>query len=519
MKLRLITLILGVICSLGDSSYGTSLEDNPIKRLAVSHNPILRIFDSLWPQPKKARRAPILRPGSFKSNDPTIPMEVKDEWGMPRDFLSALALEVKQEVMYFLTPNPESQLNLMRASKDFKRLAMAVDGFRDLEVPNALRKHLLCVGIGGQTGDVAHFMEDQLETFMEFDIPTLMSMIQKRYFNGALKSFFSWKTNYQSLRSHYPFRQYIFCDWYLNYENCGLSLVPNKPVHSWSCVYYVDLSNNSLLFIPNTFFKDLKQLEELDLSHNQLTDVPLSMNFDRLERFDLSHNQLTTLQNLFSMPTLSYFSASHNHLTGFPLFLWGCNNLNELDLSWNKFTHIPYFPPLAMLTTLDLSGNRLENLPNLGRLTSLLRLNVSSNKLRSLKGIQTLGDLYFLDASCNALQGFVKFPRNAKLKDLNLSQNRLTSMWHIHGLRNLRMLNLSFNPALDKLELSSLEKLERIFLDHQQMKIPQFLLAIKTLEESYVWHSVPKYTRTIELCLDAPEEEGNIFGSSLKGHP
>jgi Leucine-rich repeat (LRR) protein len=98
---------------------------------------------------------------------------------------------------------------------------------------------------------------------------------------------------------------------------------------------------------------------------------------------DLSNRGLTSVSvDIFNDTGLTELNLSRNNLTGaLPAEVRKLQNLEFLDLSYNKFTGVPAeVGQLRKLKILDLSNNQLTGLPyEIGNLTQLEILDVSGN--------------------------------------------------------------------------------------------------------------------------------------------
>ncbi|KAJ3220200.1 hypothetical protein HDU67_005526 [Dinochytrium kinnereticum] len=213
------------------------------------------------------------------------------------------------------------------------------------------------------------------------------------------------------------------------------------------------------LRVPNaglediSFLKDYVHLQTLCISGNNLTDLTPLQSLRHLVRLDASNNNLTH----FTFPLLNTTELST------PFF-----NLQELDLSRNRFQEAPDLSMHRFLKRLCLDENEIESLEGLGRLEWLCELSVRGNRVRevdlvggervkvlglenniltSLKGVENLTSLAELRVGRNAI-----FSLEGIIVPQEPSLDAVTTKGH----KWLRILDLESN------KLDSLEEVERI---------------------------------------------------------
>ncbi|KAI7992309.1 Receptor-like protein 13 [Camellia lanceoleosa] len=192
---------------------------------------------------------------------------------------------------------------------------------------------------------------------------------------------------------------------------------------------------------------------------------------------------------------LERLDLSWNRLAGWPENE-GMNNLEELDVTGNYFdsfiTHSGFERPsvLGKLEVLDLSWNSFNNsiLPSLAVLSSLRTLSLCRNYFDGSFDIgefHNMSNLEELDLSSNSIEnikGFERLPVLGKLKILDLGYNLFKTLYlsdniNLHGSRGFE-------------RLSVLGKLEVLRLDMNSFKnsiLPSLgvLSSLKTLSLSY----------------------------------
>ncbi|KAJ9131209.1 hypothetical protein P3X46_035294 [Hevea brasiliensis] len=158
--------------------------------------------------------------------------------------------------------------------------------------------------------------------------------------------------------------------------------------------------------------------------------------------------------------------------------LWSLDNLEFLDLSFNRFNNsiLPSLSGLSPLKSLILVDNRLKgiiNIQELNNLTSLKELNLQGNEIEGFKSSHGLRNLELLDLSYNHLDNSkLSYLKGlSSLKSLNMRYNSLIgtlNMKELDGLSNLEELDLSGNKIIHFEALRDdrgLSKLSKLILD------------------------------------------------------
>jgi len=166
------------------------------------------------------------------------------------------------------------------------------------------------------------------------------------------------------------------------------------------------------------------RIKSLDLSNNYI----ISVSEDDLYHLLLSSSW--TLMAKRTYPHLIKLNLAANNLTSFPS-LSPLPNLQFLQLSNNKITHMPQeLLQCEQLQVLDLRFNRIEKVEHLENCVHLRKLTLSSNKLSDLHGFPAnrLSSLEFLGLFGNRFQdlyqsGIYSALKQLKLKCLFLSGN------------------------------------------------------------------------------------------------
>ncbi|XP_072958690.1 receptor-like protein EIX2 isoform X1 [Typha angustifolia] len=287
--------------------------------------------------------------------------------------------------------------------------------------------------------------------------------------------------------------------------------VPQLPMS----LRVLDLSNNSFTgTIPLSMCNQVQSLGILDLSHNRLLGQ-LPQCLTSRKSFRANPSDLTPIGS-----ELSIVSFRNNSLSGeFPLFFRGCQYLNFLDLSYNKFYgSLPIWigkrlPQLAILLlrsnmfsgyipiqlakldylhVLDLAHNNLSGTiaPSLVNFTAMTTVSsyrsyyipdfisffvVTKGQALDYYTMTMMSLMSSLDLSCNSLTG--EIPQEigglATLKNLNLSTNRLIGDIPdgMGGLWSLESLDLSNNELYGEIPptLSALTFLSYLNLSYNNL--------------------------------------------------
>ena len=160
-----------------------------------------------------------------------------------------------------------------------------------------------------------------------------------------------------------------------------------------SCVHHVFFMCLSCVHHMATFLlvQELTSLLILNVSHNKLVQFPLAIfSCTLLTQLDLTHNSISTfLPPPVSLPHLEVLRLSHNRLLEYPEGLDNTNfpSLSKVFLDSNQIAGLPpKHLKLDELTTLSMSRNALEHVPKefLCSLTSVKVFNLSKNALGTL---------------------------------------------------------------------------------------------------------------------------------------
>lgn len=263
-----------------------------------------------------------------------------------------------------------------------------------------------------------------------------------------------------------------------------LVLLPDNT-EQWVNLTSLNLSRNGFTLIPSSLSQ--LSLVELFLSHNQITSffkTPGTTHFfSELGLLDLSHNKLTELSSdINQLQKLRKLNLGYNQISSLHESFLGWPLLEELDLSNNRLTQVPFFPSdvkefgsakFPKLITLNLQNNKLSSIdfkPE-SKLSELKQLMLSNNLLNSTgQVLHNLPQLIVLTLSGNRINSFPEEILDMKgLTQLDLSVNNITRIPpQIGNLASITSLNISGNPLRATPKFTSTEE----FLKTMRGRIP-----------------------------------------------
>ena len=241
--------------------------------------------------------------------------------------------------------------------------------------------------------------------------------------------------------------------------------------------------------------EDLNKIGEiLDREGQIYLDVDKLGLFTNYRNLNLQNQNLITLQDLEGMTKLTYLNLLGNKITfqdeKSKEILKSMQNLEELDLRYNKLTDITAISYLKNLTSLNLIGNNVDlveiedvisnlsifrvsteslktivkcdinkinklrlngsslgEIPDLSKFTNLIELDLSSNpNILDLSSISKITSLQSLNLNTTNLHDrMIDFSRLTNLTSLDLSNNNLWS----EDLENLKSLKNNTNLTID----------------------------------------------------------------------
>jgi Leucine-rich repeat (LRR) protein len=325
----------------------------------------------------------------------------------------------------------------------------------------------------------------------------------------------------------------------LDWNNLGLTALPNDLLKNHPCISYFNISKNDFTTIPTTI-QDLRNLERLDLQHNKITSAK-NNNIDYkqlkvLNQINLSHNLIDTLDliplhrtfhkldvnnnrikhinaiddfNLF----LTNLSISNNELSEFPHHLFTIRNLMRLNISHNKISGKVDVQNFDQLVNLNMNNQVTDSIGitsiilGEGNLENLIRLEADSNDIKHIILQEqpfyesVLKKLEVVSLNSNKLTVFPKLFYNCpSIRTLDLSHNKLGSLtaftdltpkqhqfylsnldklgsvWFDKSIPSVEELDLSNNQIQNIIELNNIPNIQKLDLSHNQLtRFPLFI--------------------------------------------
>jgi len=239
-------------------------------------------------------------------------------------------------------------------------------------------------------------------------------------------------------------------------------------------------SGDYLLTLSPLYFAD--NLETIYLSFDRsITQIDFS---------EIKHlRKLKTLSIRGTHPTAFYNNTlpnivgaeSFSHLTNLQVltlhnlgitnidFLGDFKNIDNVEISKNKITHLnSNFLPTS-LRILNLNNNHIAELPDLSHLTILENLDISHNSfndISNLGGIQSLKDLNLSRAvlSKGRLDGIDVISTFSKLERLHIPGWNIENLEFLNNLKRIEEIHLQNNNVSDITQLTKLTSLKSLDL-------------------------------------------------------
>ncbi|MCX0357231.1 DUF5011 domain-containing protein [Clostridium perfringens] len=220
--------------------------------------------------------------------------------------------------------------------------------------------------------------------------------------------------------------------------------------------------------------KQLNSLNKLRLHNKNIENLDGIQYCENLSDLDISYNKITDISSLSSLTKLNNLNLESNSVIDINP-LKNLKSLKRLNLRFNKVSDISSLSNLSLLENLDLSYNNIRDLSILEKNINLVSLNLMGNE--NLENINSIGKLINLKelflGSTNVSD--IAFCKNIKsLEKLNLFNTKISSISDLSGLTSLKDLVISWTN-LDSIEpLSKLINLERLIASKVRVSNGEF---------------------------------------------
>ncbi|XP_060083311.1 G-protein coupled receptor GRL101-like, partial [Ylistrum balloti] len=144
---------------------------------------------------------------------------------------------------------------------------------------------------------------------------------------------------------------------HLAYNN--LVTFPSDVFNGLSELRYLYLNNNDITVLPHNVFGELPNLTYLDLSDNKIVIIPINlfMGLSKLIFLYMHHNKIDNLSyGVFSR--MGVDGKRYNWDNKSTVESAPPNNIQNLDISYNRLTHLPRLPD--NLSHLNIIGNNID---------------------------------------------------------------------------------------------------------------------------------------------------------------
>lgn len=277
----------------------------------------------------------------------------------------------------------------------------------------------------------------------------------------------------------------------LDLGNNNLTDVP-KDILLLKNLRNLNLGSNSLTKVPNSI-GGLKALKSLRLASNYLLELPKDVfgNLTELETLNIHDNKLIDHfpEAIFNLPNLKRLYFGGTNLSKVPNRVKELDGLEELNLSYNKFTsiHKSIFL-LSSLKYFSFSGNKIKTIPDeIENLKNLEELNLNNSGLITLPaGLGKLTRLEFLELDGNNIKVIPEsICKLTNLRVLSFEDNNISELpdniGNLISLENLRLNNndLAFLPS----SILNLKNIEEIYFRGNNFELGLEVFDLKPLEQ------------------------------------
>lgn len=239
-----------------------------------------------------------------------------------------------------------------------------------------------------------------------------------------------------------------------------------------------ELQTNEHLFTLDSLPKNLDTVLRLNLSGKGINKIPkIVLEMENLQELDLSQNRFTDLKGIEKLQKIQFLNLGMNNFDIFPIEITKLKHLKEVGLWWNNIINFPedFFINNTELEALDITSlykfDFEDNLSKLHRFKNLKRLNLGANqipiltlKYKYLNKLEEFGYIHQDKMNVNSLiDSLTQCPN---LKIIHFSGNKIYSIpKNIGRLQNLEVLNLfENNVSTLPLEITKLKKLKEVTL-------------------------------------------------------
>ena len=212
-----------------------------------------------------------------------------------------------------------------------------------------------------------------------------------------------------------------------------------------------EMATLTVLEAPNSNISDLTGLEHatgltsLWISANSISDVMALSSLTNLTSLWLWDNLISDVSPLSGLTNLTGLSL-HSNLISDLAPLANLTNLTGLGLGNNLISDLAPLANLTNLRSLGLHSNLISDLAPLANLTNLRSIELPSNTISNVAPLSGLTNLTLLRIYDNRISDLSPLVNLKNLKGLELSGNLITDVTVLSGMTNLTGLQLSSNP-------------------------------------------------------------------------
>lgn len=201
---------------------------------------------------------------------------------------------------------------------------------------------------------------------------------------------------------------------------------------------------------------------------------------------------------------ISFFNLHSKHF----------QDLNILNLSFNKIKNCNHLSKLKSITALNISNNQIKDIDFVSNFKILRWLNIdNNNEITKNKPLPFLKDISKISLQfCNLTNLFI-VSKLENLKELNLSNNKLKNITGIEKFKKLKILKLSYNNLTDIEQIKQLNELEIIELNNNKLNTFPNILDLKYLSVLNIKNNQIKAIPNISIENTAINAQNNPFSN------